>query len=482
MIITRQLDDQPSLPTTFVNAFTVAYSNAKSTCRSQYQQPQPQQPTTSFSATMGAQNIPAVSERVMLGNQIAENGPRILICPSGFKESLGPNEVADCIEAGVLRAVPTAKVMKAPMVDGGEGFTEALVATTGGQRRFLEVTGPVRETVPSHYGFLGNTLTPTAVVEMAAAAGLSIVPRDQRNPLYTTTFGVGQLIKAALDDGAMNILLGCGDSGTCDGGIGMAQALGARFFTTKGTEIPPAQGGASLTDLAAVDLSGLHPRLQECSIDVACNWHNVLCGPKGVARVFGPQKGATPTEVELLDMAMIRVGTVVSDAIGKDITYAPGSGASGGMGAGLQLIGAQLHPRFDIITKFLNINSLVKDCDVVITAEGGIDEQTPRGKIPAEVARIAKSRGVPVIALAGTVGKGASCNYEAGIDAYASILQAPVTLQVAIEEAERLLTDAAESVTRMVMVGCSLKRFRAPSPLPPTGPAMAFKRSRTFYY
>ncbi|KAF2211747.1 hypothetical protein CERZMDRAFT_121418 [Cercospora zeae-maydis SCOH1-5] len=387
----------------------------------------------------------------MLGNQIAETGPRILICPSGFKESLGPNEVADCIEAGVLRAVPTAKVVKAPMVDGGEGFTEALVATTGGQRRFLEVMGPVRETVRSHYGLLGNTPTKTAVVEMAAAAGLSIVPRDQRNPLYTTTFGVGQLIKAALDDGAMNILLGCGDSGTCDGGIGMAQALGVRFFTSKGTEIEPALGGASLTDLAIADLSGLHPRLQECRIDVACNWHNVLCGPKGVARVFGPQKGATPTEVELLDMAMIRVGTIVSEAIGKDISYAPGSGASGGMGAGLQLIGAQLHPRFEIITKFLNINGLVKHCDVVITAEGGIDEQTPRGKIPAEVARIAKSRGVPVIALAGTVGKGASCNYEAGIDAYASILQAPVTLQVAIEQAERLLTDAAESVTRMVM-------------------------------
>ena len=182
-------------------------------------------------------------------------------------------------------------------------------------------------------------------------------------------------------------------------------------------------------------------------------------------------------------MAMIRVGAVVSQAIGKDISYAPGSGASGGMGAGLQLIGAQLHPRFDIITKFLNINNLVRGCDMVITAEGGIDEQTPRGKIPAEVARIAKAKGVPVIALAGTVGKGASCNYEAGIDAYASILQAPVTLQVAIAEAERLLIDAAESVTRMVMVGSSLKRFRAPSPLPPAaGVVMLMKRSQTFQY
>lgn len=425
---------------------------------------------------MGGSSTPAVSERVKLGNSLIQTqmGPRILICPSGFKESLGPNEVADCIEAGVLRAVPDASITKAPMVDGGEGFTEALVATTGGRRHFVEVIGPVREPVASHYGFLGNSAS-TAVVEMAAAAGLSMVPRDQRNPLYTTTFGVGQLIKAALDNGATNILLGCGDSGTCDGGIGMAQALGARFFDSKGAEIAQAMGGASLNDLAAADLSELHPRLRECQIDVACNWHNVLCGPKGVARVFGPQKGATPAEVELLDMAMTRVGAVVSKSIGKDISYAPGSGASGGMGAGLQLIGAQLHPRFDIITKFLNINNLVRGCDLVITAEGGIDEQTPRGKIPAEVARIAKAKGVPVIALAGTVGKGAESNYEAGIDAYASILQAPVTLQVAIAEAERLLMDAAESVARMVKVGSSLKRFRAPSPLP-----MLMKRSQTF--
>ena len=259
-------------------------------------------PTT---AAMGNPKAPAVSERVKLGNERIQTGPRILICPSGFKESLGPNEVADCIEAGVLRAVPDAFVTKAPMVDGGEGFTEALVASTGGRRQFIEVTGPVREPISSHYGFLGSS-SKSAVVEMAAAAGLSLVPRDQRNPLHTTTFGVGQLIKAALDDGATSILLGCGDSGTCDGGIGMAQALGARFFDSKGVEIPQAMGGASLNDLATADLSGLHPRLRECEIDVACNWHNVLCGPKGVARVFGPQKVRHTTPLTMISRLTVR--------------------------------------------------------------------------------------------------------------------------------------------------------------------------------
>ncbi|KAF7188594.1 Glycerate kinase [Pseudocercospora fuligena] len=427
---------------------------------------------------MSISNIPTDRlKRVQEAHQ-----PRILICPSGFKESLQPVQVADCIETGVLRAVPEAVVTKAPMVDGGEGFTKALVESTSGILRQITVTGPVRDPVSSHYGFLGASSTPTAVVEMAAAAGLSLVPRDQRNPLHTTTYGVGSLIGAALDDGATNILLGCGDSGTCDGGIGMAQALGARFFDSHGKELPCAQGGASLHDLAEVDLSGLHPRLKEVQIDVACNWHNVLCGPKGVARVFGPQKGATPEEVELLSKAMDSVSAIVSKEVGKDISLAPGSGASGGMGAGLMLIGAHLHPRFDIITKFLNIQQLVQSCDMVITAEGGIDEQTPRGKIPAEVARIAKTKGVPVIALAGTVGVGARSNYAAGIDAYASILQAPCNLQTAINQAETLLIDCAESVTRMVMVGWQLKKAMRPVVEKGADAGFVLRRSKTLIY
>jgi glycerate 2-kinase len=387
----------------------------------------------------------------------------ILICPSGFKESLDPAVAADCIEIGIRRAMPNADIVKAPMVDGGEGFTTALVEATGGELRFLEVTGPVGEPVKSHFGFLGpDHGSKTAIIEMAAAAGLSLVPRDQRQPLNTTTYGVGQLVHAALEEGADHILFGCGDSGTCDGGVGMAQALGARFYARDGTEISPASGAIPLVDLASVDVSGLHPRLAEVEIDVACNWHNVLCGPSGVARVFGPQKGASPADVERLETAMVSVAAVVEGVTGRDVSHFPGGGASGGLGAGLLLIGATLHPRFDIITKYLKLDHLIANADIVFTAEGGIDYQTPRGKIPAEVARRAMKYDIPVVALAGTIGDGANVNYSAGIHAYASIMQKPTSLENAIAEAEVLLTEAAENMMRTIIVGSKLGR--PPSP------------------
>jgi glycerate kinase len=356
--------------------------------------------------------------------------PRILVCPSGFKESLDPNTAADCIITGIHRIMPHASVVKAPLVDGGEGFTKALVVSTGGTLHHIPVVGPVGGLITSHFGFLGGDgeQSKTAVIEMAAAAGLSLVPRDQRTPLYTTTYGVGQLIFAALDAGAEHILLGCGDSGTCDGGVGMAQALGAHFYNSDGSLVPLASGGIGLAHLSRVDLTNLHPRLSVVNIEAAVNWHNVLCGDKGVARIFGPQKGASPFEVEELAQAMDRFASVANAALGEDISLAPGSGASGGLGAGLRLVGASLHPRYDIIMRFLDLDSLIADVDLIITAEGGIDYQTSRGKIPSEVARRAKAYNVPVVALAGTIGEGAAMNYEAGIHAYASIVQRPMTL------------------------------------------------------
>ena len=348
------------------------------------------------------------------------------------------------------------------MVDGGEGFSECLAIATGGNIVKCEVTGPVGAAVASHFGFLGGDRRKTAVMEMAAAAGLSLVPRDMRNPLHTTSFGVGELIKLALDAGAEKILFGCGDSGTCDGGVGMAQALGARFLDSNGQELPQAVGGLGLSDLAKVDVSGLDPRLENVSIDVACNWHNILCGPKGVARVFGPQKGANPEEVEQLDSSMHKVAGVVSGVVGQDISHAPGSGASGGLGAGLLLIGAKLHPRFEIVTQFLDIESMLAETDLVITAEGGIDYQTPHGKVPVFLANLASNYNVPVITLAGTVGEGAALNYEHGIAAFASICSSPMPLEKAIADAKRLLTDAAEMTTRMMMVGWNVCRSISP--------------------
>jgi glycerate 2-kinase len=382
---------------------------------------------------------------------------KILISPSGFKESVEPHVAAKCIEEGILRAVPDAIIRRAPLVDGGEGFAAALVTATNGQLRHLEVIGPVKSIVKSHYGFLGRPGPKTAVIEMAAAAGLSLVPRNIRDPTITTTYGVGQTIVAALNEGAQHIIVGCGDSGTSDGGAGMAQALGARFLDTDGNELPHAGGGATLSELADIDFSGLHPGLKEVKIDAACNWQNVLCGPKGVARVFGPQKGATLQQVELLATALDKYAAVLERKLHFDVSQAPGSGASGGLGAGLMLIGAKLHPRYDIIMQFFDLDALLDDCQLVFTAEGGIDSQTPRGKIPAEVAMRAKRRGLPVIALAGTVGPGASDNYEVGIDAFASILQAPTSLEEAIHDAERLLKDSAESAMRMVIVGTWLR-------------------------
>ncbi|MEK7723593.1 MAG: glycerate kinase [Acidobacteriota bacterium] len=377
---------------------------------------------------------------------------RILVAPSGFKESLGAEEVADLIEIGIKRVIPEAIVHKAPLVDGGEGFTKTLVRTTGGTIHTVEVTGPVGKRIPSHFGFLGGSEGRTAVLEMSAAAGLRLVPTNERNPLVTTTYGVGELIKAALDAGAERILIGCGDSGTNDGGAGMAQALGIQLLDKTGAEL--GFGGQYLKRLAKIDMSNRDKRLDSVQIDVACNWHNVLCGENGVARVFGPQKGASPETVQILADALDNLADVVQKDLAIDVRYINGGGASGGLGAGLSaLIGAKLHPRFEIVMQYLELDELLKESDLVLTAEGGIDFQTPRGKIPSEVATRAKRFGLPVIALAGTVGKGAKINYEHGIDSFLSILDKPCSLSEAIENAPSLLKHAAERAMRFVMIG-----------------------------
>lgn len=381
----------------------------------------------------------------------------ILIAPSGFKESLGADAVAEHIACGVRRAMPDAHLVCAPMVDGGEGFTEALVKVTHGTLLRRTVTGPVGEPVESFFGFLGGRSRKTAVIEMAAAAGLRLVPRDRRDPTKTTSYGVGELIRAALDAGAERILLGCGDSGINDGGAGMAQALGARLLDGQGRQI--GHGGAQLARLARIDLSHLDRRLQGVQLDAAVNWHNVLLGERGVARVFGPQKGATPAQVDLLDAALTNYAGRIAEATGIDMGSAPGGGASGGLGAAFAgLLGGTLHPRFDIVMSYLELDRLIDEADLVITAEGSLDGQTPFGKIPTEVARRAKLRGLPVIALAGTIGKGVASNFDHGIDAFASILKRPCSLDEAIEKAGSLLTRAADDAVRMMMVGMRLAR------------------------
>ncbi|MGW1611293.1 glycerate kinase [Streptomyces sp. NPDC002285] len=378
---------------------------------------------------------------------------RVVVAPSGFKESLSAQAAADAIAGGVRRVLPDVVIDLIPLVDGGEGTATALAAATGGRLVALPATGPVGEPLGTHFALLGSR--DTAVVEMAAVAGLSLVPRALRDPGATTTYGVGELIRAALDTGVRRILVGCGDSGTSDGGAGALQAIGARLLDADGFELP--RGGRELTRLARIDPSGLDPRLRDVDLLVACNPYNVLCGEHGVARVFGPQKGATPAQVEHLSAGLENWADVLTrdlGAVGTDLHHGPGTGASGGLGAGLAALGARLLPRFDVLLDHLDLDARLARADLVVTAEGALDHQTPRGKVPAEVARRAKLYGRPVLALAGTLGEGA--HDVPGVDAYSGILPAPMALAEALVRASELLTDATERALRMILLGARL--------------------------
>ncbi|MFF6950445.1 glycerate kinase [Streptomyces iakyrus] len=378
---------------------------------------------------------------------------RVVVAPSGFKESLSAEAAADAIAAGVRRVLPGADLDLVPLVDGGEGTALALAAATGGRIVTTAATGPVGETIAAHFALLGGG--DIAVVEMSAVAGLSLVPHGLRDPGATTTYGVGELIRAALDTGVRRILVGCGDSGTSDGGAGALQALGARLLDAEGRELP--HGGRELTRLHRIDPTGLDPRLTGVELLVACNPFNVLCGERGVARVFGPQKGATPAQVEELSAALENWAFVLTrDAAvpDSDLRSGPGTGASGGLGAGLAALGARLLPRFDVLLDHLDLDARLARADLVVTAEGALDHQTPRGKVPAEVARRAKLHGRPVLALAGTLGEGAGD--VPGVDACHGILPAPMELAEALLRASELLTDATERALRMIVLGTRL--------------------------
>ncbi|RFU83510.1 glycerate kinase [Streptomyces triticagri] len=378
---------------------------------------------------------------------------RFAVAPSGFKESLSAQAAAAAIADGVRRVVPDAEVDLIPLVDGGEGTAATLAAASGGRLVGLSATGPVGTPVNGHFALLDAD---TAVVEMAAVAGLALVPRAVRDPGATTTYGVGELIRAALDAGARRILVGCGDSGTSDGGAGALQALGARLLTADGGELP--YGGSRLSSLSRIDTAGLDPRLADTAIEVACNPYNVLCGPRGVARVFGPQKGASPDRVEELSAALEHWAAVLGRDLptGTDLRLGAGTGASGGLGAGLAALGARLRPRFDVLLDHLDLDARLARADLVLTAEGALDHQTPRGKVPAEVARRAKRSGRPVLVLAGTIGEGAHHVEAVGVDAYSSILPAPVSLHEALGRGAEFLTDATERALRMISLGTRL--------------------------
>jgi len=380
---------------------------------------------------------------------------RIVIAPDSFKGSLTALEAANAIEEGLKRVFPKAEIVKVPMADGGEGTVQSLVDATGGRIVKKVVTGPLGDKVEAQFGILGDGRT--AVIEMASASGLPLVPPDKRNPMVTTTYGTGELIKAALDMGCRRFIIGIGGSATNDGGGGMAQALGVKLLDKDGNDIP--FGGGGLLKLDRIDISTLDPRIAESEIVVACDVDNPLTGPRGAARVYSPQKGATPEMVEILDKALERFAEAVKRDLGRDIKDVPGAGAAGGLGAGLMaFLNAKLQLGVDIVIEATGLEEKVKGADLVITGEGGIDSQTVYGKTPIGVAKVAKKFGIPVLAVAGGISDDASVVYEHGIDGLMSIIPRPITLDEAMAQGPKLLSDAAERIARLLVVGSKLPR------------------------
>ncbi|GGP26988.1 glycerate kinase [Silvimonas amylolytica] len=377
----------------------------------------------------------------------------IVIAPDSFKESLTAWQVAQEIAAGFAAVFPDAHYHLSPMADGGEGTVDAFVAATRGRRIELSVTGPLGTPVEAFYGLTGDGRT--AVIEMAAASGLALVPAAQRNPLLTTTRGTGELIIAALDAGARHLVIGLGGSATNDGGVGMAQALGMRFMDTTGADIGP--GGGALAELARIDASALDARLAQCRIEVACDVDNPLTGPHGASAIFGPQKGATQQMVTLLDQHLMRLADRLKDDLGKDVARTPGAGAAGGMGAMLLTLGGQLRPGVQIVAQALLLDEAIRKADLVITGEGRMDSQSLRGKTPVGVAQVARRYGKPVIALNGSLTASADELQRAGIDAAFSVLHEPGDLTYALTHAGPNVRLAARNVAAAIRVSQLLK-------------------------
>lgn len=384
----------------------------------------------------------------------------LLIAPSGFKGCLDARAVARAMAEGVRKAIPDAVVTEAVLADGGEGFTDTIVSLVGGEMHPVRVTGPVGNPVVAAVGLFPATTGPsTAVIDVASACGLSLVPPGQRNPTRTTSYGLGELIGAAVSLGARKLLIGCGDSGVNDGGAGMMQALGARLLNRDGYEI--GRGGGALADLAKIDVSAIDQRVLDLEIDVAVNWQNVLLGERGVTPVYGRQKGVSGAdEIRLLESGLARLAHCILATTGVDVAAMPGAGASGGIGASLAgLLGAELHPRYDIARRYIDFDRLLAEADVVFTGEGTIDAQTAAGKLPSEIGRRAKALGKPVVALAGSLADGIAEHLsDSGLSAYRSVLARPCSLEEACTEARKLIADAAEQTARLIEIGRRVRK------------------------
>lgn len=379
---------------------------------------------------------------------------KIVIAPDSFKGSLTAGEVADSIEKGIKNVIDDIEIIKVPMSDGGEGTVSALVDGTCGKIVKVSVKDPLMKTIDSFYGILGDGKT--AVIEMAAASGLPLVSENEKNPLVTTTYGTGQLIEHALDMGCRNIIIGLGGSATNDGGMGLLKALGVKFMDKFGEDI--GQGGGSLDRLYSIDVSDIDVRLNECSIIAACDVDNTLCGINGASYVFGPQKGADSNMVKLLDENLENYAAVIKKEFGTDIMNIPGSGAAGGLGGGIvAFLHTTLKKGINIVMDVTELKQKIHGADIVVTGEGNIDFQTAFGKTAFGVASAAKENHIPVIAIAGGIGKKSDILYEKGFDAIVSIVDKPMSLQESMKNAKMLLEKSSERVMRILKLKMSLE-------------------------
>jgi glycerate kinase len=381
-------------------------------------------------------------------NSILEFMPwKIAVAPNAFKGTLTASEAARYIERGLKRALPRVRIIKVPVADGGEGTAAAIVEATRGRWVRCSVHDPLGRRIRAAFGLAGNGRT--AVIEMAAASGLELLKPHELDPLRASTFGTGQLVRAALDRQVREILVGIGGSATNDGGAGMARALGVRFLDAQGRELP--EGGGSLPKLARIDLRRLDPRLKHVEVTAACDVDNPLCGPRGAARVYGPQKGATPAMVKTLDTGLKRLAAVIKRDLGVEVAHLPGAGAAGGLGAGLvAFLHARMRSGVGIVIDAIDLRRKLQDCDLVITGEGRLDGQTAFGKAPAGVARTAKSLGLPVIAICGSLGADAAKVRSAGIDACFSALEELIPAADLSRRAPGMLERCAEQVGRIL--------------------------------
>ena len=372
----------------------------------------------------------------------------ILIAPQSFKESLSGIEVARAIEKGVLAIFPKARTLLLPIADGGDGTLKTLIDATEGNFRSNRVIGLLGERVEAQWGILGDGHT--AIIEMAQAAGLALIPSNRKNPFRTTTYGIGQLIAEAIKLGLRKFIICIGGSGTNDGGAGMAQALGARLLDEHGKDL--FFGGGPLTDLCSIDISHMLPGLKECKVEVACDVTNPLTGLEGASNIYGPQKGATPAMVKKLDKALLRFAQVVLKDLKVDIDQVPGAGAAGGLGGGLlAFLNPRLRPGADIILDILELNKKLNGVDLIITGEGRIDNQTIYNKAPVAVAMRGKEKGIPTIALCGSLGEGYESVYAHGIESVYAINTSSTKLNDNYQDSARQLSKLAKQVMQFLI-------------------------------